>query len=38
MATQSGYDPKEGDAICWKGYQKDGKWIISESLFLPALE
>lgn len=38
MATQEGYEPKEGDAICWKGFIKDGEWIVSESLFFPAVE
>lgn len=36
MGTIDGYEPKEGDAICWKGYEKDGKWRVIESIIFPA--
>ena len=36
MATQEDYTPKQGDAICWKGHRVAGRWVISESIVIPA--
>ena len=36
MSTVDRYKPKQGDAICWKGYREDGKWIVLESIIFPA--
>ena len=39
MVTSPDYQPKQGDLICWKGFQSDfGKWIASESMIFSAKE
>ena len=38
MVTSEGYEPKEGDVICWKGFRtEEGEWVIIEGLVFLAM-
>lgn len=37
MSILQRYEPKVGDIICWKGFKKEEKWVMTENLIFPAL-